>query len=268
MALDLLKYCSTIRWAASKVQLGVSMMNSSVSKYPNKIAAHKILQGFREGFPLQYTGPRMPCESPFDQLLLVLITNSSLTEVLSLSNIWIVGPSIVYWAQRRALSRPVGRNLGLEKYGVQIRWCGIRGMKWSQLLTRIQRDLRNFPCPHFKSQWRVTFGDETRPSSHFPNYPTLQLSGPVSYLVCFWYAARSQVAIDNVRKRTNREISSYILKLGGRVITESDLSDKETGCYRFDGIYLSDIGNDIYLNALQGALESFLIKDIHKLQST
>ncbi|KAJ8316096.1 hypothetical protein KUTeg_006110 [Tegillarca granosa] len=80
----------------------------------------------------------------------------------------------------------------------------------------------------------------------------------------FWYGARSQVAIDNVRKRTNREISSYILKLGGRVITQSDLSDKETGCYRFDGIHLSDIGNDIYLNALQGALESFLIKDIRK----
>ncbi|KAJ8319201.1 LOW QUALITY PROTEIN: hypothetical protein KUTeg_004292 [Tegillarca granosa] len=80
----------------------------------------------------------------------------------------------------------------------------------------------------------------------------------------FWYGARSQVAIDNVRKRTNREISSYILKLGGTVITQSDLSDKETGCYRFDGIHLSDIGNDIYLNALQGALESFLIEDIRK----
>ncbi|KAJ8307741.1 hypothetical protein KUTeg_014712 [Tegillarca granosa] len=65
----------------------------------------------------------------------------------------------------------------------------------------------------------------------------------------FWYGARSQVAIDNVR---------------GRVITQSDLSDKETGCYRFDGIHLSDIGNDIYLNALQGALKSFLIKDIRK----
>ncbi|KAJ8306691.1 hypothetical protein KUTeg_015732 [Tegillarca granosa] len=75
----------------------------------------------------------------------------------------------------------------------------------------------------------------------------------------FWYCARSQVAIENVRKRTNREISSYILKLG-------DLSDKETGCYRFDGIHLSDIGNDIYLNALQGALESFLIKDIQYIK--
>ncbi|KAJ8302858.1 hypothetical protein KUTeg_019254 [Tegillarca granosa] len=44
-------------------------------------------------------------------------------------HIWIVVSSIVYWAQSRALIRPVNRNLGLEKYGVQIRWCGIRGMK-------------------------------------------------------------------------------------------------------------------------------------------
>ncbi|KAJ8307959.1 hypothetical protein KUTeg_014489 [Tegillarca granosa] len=176
-------------------------------------------------------------------------------------HIWIVGSSIVYWAQRRALSRPVGRNLGLEKYGVQIRWCGIRGMKWSQLLTRIQRDLRNFPCPQYlviQLRWEMKL--DILSLSKLPN-TTVVWSCILPRL--FWYGARSQVAIDNVRKRTNREISSYILKLGGRVITQSDLSDKETGCYRFDGIHLSDIGNDIYLNALQGALESFLIKDIH-----
>ncbi|KAJ8306730.1 hypothetical protein KUTeg_015771 [Tegillarca granosa] len=181
----------------------------------------------------------------------------------------------VYWAQRRALSRPVGRNLGLEKYGVQIRWCGIRGMKWSQLLTRIQRDLKNFPCPQYLViqlgsndlvsrtsgvlRWEMKL--DLLSLSKLPN-TTVVLSCILPRL--FWYGARSQVAIDNVRKRTNREISSYILKLGGRVITQSDLSDKETGCYRFDGIHLSDIVNDIYLNALQGALESFLIKDIRK----
>ncbi|KAJ8304303.1 LOW QUALITY PROTEIN: hypothetical protein KUTeg_017886 [Tegillarca granosa] len=171
------------------------------------------------------------------------------------ANIWIVGSSIVYWAQRRALSRPVGRNLGLERYGVQIRWCGIRGMKWSQLLTRIQLSLP-------PSQWRVTLGDETRPSLIFQitqHYSCQVLKYPTSSIL-----VRSQVAIDNVRKRTNREISSYILELGGRVITQSDLSDMETGCYRFDGINLSNIGNDIYINAVQGALESFLIKNIRK----
>ncbi|KAJ8314851.1 hypothetical protein KUTeg_007001 [Tegillarca granosa] len=204
---------------------------------------------------------------------ILLITNSSLTGVLSLSDIWIVGSSIVYWAQRRALSRPVGRNLGLEKYGVQIRWCVIRGMKWSQLLTRIQRDLRNFPQylviqlgsndlvsrASGMLHWEMKL--DLLSLSKLPN-TTVVWSCILPRL--FWYGARSQVAIDNVRKRTNREISSYILKLGGRVITQSDLSDKETGCYRFDGIHLSDIGNDIYLNALQGALESFLIKDIRK----
>ncbi|KAJ8307433.1 hypothetical protein KUTeg_015517 [Tegillarca granosa] len=190
-------------------------------------------------------------------------------------HIWIVGSSIVYWAQRRALSRPVGRNLGLEKYGVQIRWCGIRGMKWSQLLTRIQRDLRNFPCPQYLViqlgsndlvsrasgvlRWEMKL--DLLSLSKLPN-TTVVLSCILTRL--FWYGARSQVAIDNVRKRTNREISSYILKLGGRVIKQSDLSDKETGCYRFDGKHLSDIGNDTYLNALQGALESFLIKNIRK----
>ncbi|KAJ8320869.1 hypothetical protein KUTeg_002456 [Tegillarca granosa] len=96
------------------------------------------------------------------------------------------------------------------------------------------------------SQWRVTLGDETRPSLTF-QIPNTTVVWSCILPRLFWYGARSQVAIDNVR---------------GIVLTQSDLSDKETGCYRFDGIHLSDIGNDIYLNALQGALESFLIKDI------
>ncbi|KAJ8314760.1 hypothetical protein KUTeg_006910 [Tegillarca granosa] len=185
-------------------------------------------------------------------------------------HIWIVGSSIVYWAQRRALSRPVGRNLGLEKYGVQISWCGIRGMKWSQLLARIQRDLRNFPCPQYLVKQLGSNDLVSRASGVLRWEMKLyllslsKLPNTTAVWSCilprqFWYGARSQVAIDNVRKRTNREISIYILKLVGRVITQSDLSDKETGCYRFDGIHLSDIGNDIYLNALQGALESFLV---------
>ncbi|XP_041359943.1 uncharacterized protein LOC121376191 isoform X2 [Gigantopelta aegis] len=41
-------------------------------------------------------------------------------------DIWILGSSIVYWAQRRAVTRPVGQHLRLQQYGGRIRWCGVR----------------------------------------------------------------------------------------------------------------------------------------------
>lgn len=178
----------------------------------------------------------------------------------------------MYWAQRRAITRPVGRNLQLEKYGVKIRWCGIRGMKWSHLLTRLQRDVANFPRPHYLVlqlgsndlvaspsgvlRWEMKL-DLQSISQFLPNTVIVY-----SYILprLFWFGARSYKAIDKARKRINRVIGNHAIALHGKVIKQSDISADELGLFRFDGTHLSDIGNDIYLNCLQGALETFLTK--------
>lgn len=51
-------------FSLANTPINKNKLEIALQKYPNKIAAHKILQGLRDGFPLQYTGPRMPCESP------------------------------------------------------------------------------------------------------------------------------------------------------------------------------------------------------------
>ncbi|KAJ8322264.1 hypothetical protein KUTeg_000735 [Tegillarca granosa] len=218
MALDLLKYCSTIRWAASKVPGPSWRQYDEQFRHRRAKKTSKSWARLDLDLWLLFISASTPLNNPSQKF------NFGTKELAGKPrDIWIVGSSIVYWAQRRALSRPVGRNLGLEKYGVQIRWCSIRVSIASGVL-----------------RWEMKL--DLLSLSKLPN-TTVVWSCILPRL--FWYGARSQVAIDNVR---------------GRVITKSDLSDKETGCYRFDGIHLSDIGNDIYLNALQGTLKSFLLR--------
>ena len=56
------------------------------------------------------------------------------------------------------------------------------------------------------------------------------------------------------RKRVNTGVRSYLLKIGGY----PDFDDKHPALFKKDGVHLSFIANDIFLNQIQGALETFL----------
>ena len=54
--------------------------------------------------------------------------------------------------------------------------------------------------------------------------------------------------MEKARKRVNLAVKNIVLGVGGYVIKHNN----------FDGTHLSDIGINVYLNTIQGALESFL----------
>jgi hypothetical protein len=67
--------------------------------------------------------------------------------------------------------------------------------------------------------------------------------------------------IEKIRKRVNCAVNNFIKNEGHCVIKHPNIRASEIELYRFDGTHLSDIGNDIhvYLNNLQGALETFIM---------
>ena len=67
--------------------------------------------------------------------------------ILGLQTVWIVGSSLIRRAAEHTRNRPTGRNLELERYGVQIVWVGMSKMRWSHLTSLIQGLLNLYGFP-------------------------------------------------------------------------------------------------------------------------
>ena len=75
----------------------------------------------------------------------------------------------------------------------------------------------------------------------------------------YWHVAKCDgKIIEKIRKRENCAVTNCIKNEGHYVIKYTNIRASEIELYRFDGTHLSDIGNDIYLNNLQGALDTFI----------
>ena len=72
-----------------------------------------------------------------------------------------------------------------------------------------------------------------------------------------WRYSENIRNMEITRKRVNRGVRSYLLRLGGYAITHPNFDDKHPALLKKDGVHLSFIANDIFLNQIQGALETF-----------
>ena len=55
----------------------------------------------------------------------------------------------------------------------------------------------------------------------------------------------------------NLAVKNLILGVGEYVIRHPNIRAREVNLYRFDGTHLSNVGINVYLNTIQGALEIF-----------
>ena len=99
-------------------------------------------------------------------------------------------------------------------------------------------------------------------------YPDLKLNWSMIPQSRYWHNANNQVAIETYRKRVNQAIKNIFLNeiQKGCIIRHPNITVKEKSLLRYDGVHLSDVGNDIYLNNIQGALEVFAISECKVFQ--
>ena len=99
-------------------------------------------------------------------------------------------------------------------------------------------------------------------------YPGLKLIWSKILQRRYWHNANNQVAIETSRKRVNLAIKNIFLNeiQKGGIIRHPNITVKEKSLFRYDGVHLSDVGNNIYLNNIQGALEAFAISECKVVQ--
>ena len=64
--------------------------------------------------------------------------------------------------------------------------------------------------------------------------------------------------MEKVRCRLNSAGSSFLLKSGGGYIRYPDIKGSNNLLQK-DGVHLTDVGNNILLNTIQGGIEQFLV---------
>jgi hypothetical protein len=74
----------------------------------------------------------------------------------------------------------------------------------------------------------------------------------------YWHNDTDGKAMERVRKRVNLLVRNLVLSFVGCVIRHCNIRAREINLFRCNGTHLSNLGIDIYLNNIQGALERFL----------
>ncbi|VDI62701.1 Hypothetical predicted protein [Mytilus galloprovincialis] len=207
--------------------------------------------------------------SHHSQSAYITIPFSKTDQKACLSNeIWIIGSSIICSARDHSENRPSGSNLGLLKNNnCFLRWAGKSGMKWDDVVGTVNsiinlcskiphalilhcggNDIGNVPCGALLYHIKFTIAIL---SQMLPNCSLIWSSILPRRS---WRYSSDDHAMEVTRKRINRGVRSYILKHGGYVIKYPDFDDRHPALYSDDGVHLSFIGNDIFLNQIQSAL--------------
>ena len=192
-----------------------------------------------------------------------------------LSDIWMLGDSLLFWAGERAIS--LGQpNLTLDRLQVNIIWKGQSSMTWELLRQKLQwvslhrnpfmivihLGGNNVLSTSIQKMERIIKRDLKHISLTFPStifvwsdiLPRLKwkYSGPDADLK----------AIDHKRHRFNLKAHAIIQTFKmGRIIMH-DISSDSPNLFIHDGCHLSNVGLDIFNHTLQGDIETFLTSDV------
>ena len=74
----------------------------------------------------------------------------------------------------------------------------------------------------------------------------------------YWHNAKSAARVDSIRNEVNRKVKQFLKSERGLVIRHPNISFAHKELFRYDGTHHNQLGNLVFLNGLQGGLETLL----------
>ena len=182
-----------------------------------------------------------------------------------------IGSSIVYWAARSAIKRPGGRHLNLQLHNLYIEWFGTRGMKWQDFDPLFENKLSTSPPPdylvvHLGSNDLGSIRSSELVYSMKCSFLRCKALAPNSTIIWsdmlprrYWHNAKDASKVEGARKNINRKVKQFLKQEGGLVIRYPSITFADKQLFRYDGTHLNELGNSVFLNSVQGGLETFLL---------
>ncbi|XP_056384065.1 uncharacterized protein LOC130277420 [Hyla sarda] len=188
--------------------------------------------------------------------------------------VWILGHSFVHWARRRAVSRSYGLNLGFPDKEVCIFWGGKRGLVLSELFDLCLSKAAIWPNPDILilhiggndiGKWNTSMLYQNLKQTVF----AVKEVCPAALIVfseiiprLVWLDKNERFK-DRIRKRLNRSMEKFMLKINGFSYRHVDLEAFVRGLYWSDKVHLSMIGMDIFNVGLQNMIEKATVVGGH-----
>lgn len=184
--------------------------------------------------------------------------------------VWIVGSSIVKHAFVQARGRPGGIHLGLQRVGVSVWWQFKGGMIWRELNKVINTMMYYESAPSYiilhlggndigKTKVGVLRNEMKNTVLNINNQmPHTGIIWSQILPRIQWRHSSNNQAMNDCRSRINNALAAQIMGLGGCYLKYPDILPNFTFIQEKDGVHLTELGNDIFLNTVQGALELFI----------
>ncbi|XP_028588842.2 tumor susceptibility gene 101 protein isoform X2 [Podarcis muralis] len=184
--------------------------------------------------------------------------------------VWICGHSYVFWAEKRALERSFGPQLGIRLEDAKLHWLGKSGMTWDQLIPSLLRTRRRLTDPdilvvHLGGNDLGTYADYDIIRQMKKDIIHIKITFKNSILVWSnivprkaWNQDMSHEFMEKSRKRVNREINSFMERIGGIIIKHDSLVPESPGLFHLNGVLLSESGTDVFNLDLLSVLETLI----------
>ncbi|KAK3096202.1 hypothetical protein FSP39_024416 [Pinctada imbricata] len=174
-----------------------------------------------------------------------------------------------------AFQRPGGKNLNLERQGVSVWWQGLGGFELLNIKGRL-RHLLSFEDPPIFLLLHCGANDVGSATLGYLQYRFKKILLEVNEILpntklvwsqllprIKWQVSHNNEAMEKCRNRLNRLAAKNILQGGGYYIKHPDLFPFSSSLYKTDGVHLNELGNNVFLNTIQSAFETFLTSDSH-----